>query len=67
MAEVVAQGHDCVSTIGSIQSNHCRATAVAARSTFDAIISITTFSTHMHTARDKHLAVSRSMLDLTVT
>ncbi|DBA68980.1 TPA: hypothetical protein ACH3X2_013152 [Trebouxia sp. C0005] len=31
MAEVVAQGHDCVITIGGIQSNHCRATAVAAR------------------------------------
>ncbi|KAL3143276.1 hypothetical protein ABBQ38_002120 [Trebouxia sp. C0009 RCD-2024] len=31
LAEAVAQGHDCVITIGGIQSNHCRATAVAAR------------------------------------
>ena len=31
LAEVVAKGHDCVITIGGIQSNHCRATAVAAR------------------------------------
>ena len=31
LAEAVAQGHDCVMTIGGIQSNHCRATAVAAR------------------------------------
>lgn len=35
MAEVVAQGHDCVITIGGIQSNHCRATAVAARCPVD--------------------------------
>lgn len=31
LAEALAQGHDCVITIGGIQSNHCRATAVAAR------------------------------------
>lgn len=31
MAEVQAAGHDSVITIGGIQSNHCRATAVAAR------------------------------------
>ena len=31
LAEAIAQGHDCVVTIGGIQSNHCRATAVAAR------------------------------------
>jgi D-cysteine desulfhydrase family pyridoxal phosphate-dependent enzyme len=31
MAEVQAQGHDSVITIGGIQSNHCRATAVAAK------------------------------------
>mmetsp|Transcript_11515 Transcript_11515/g.19655 ORF Transcript_11515/g.19655 Transcript_11515/m.19655 type:complete len:367 (+) Transcript_11515:775-1875(+) len=31
LAEAKAQGCDCVITIGGIQSNHCRATAVAAR------------------------------------
>ncbi|OMO69409.1 Tryptophan synthase beta subunit-like PLP-dependent enzymes superfamily [Corchorus capsularis] len=31
MAEAVAQGADCIITIGGIQSNHCRATAVAAK------------------------------------
>ncbi|THG12231.1 hypothetical protein TEA_011849 [Camellia sinensis var. sinensis] len=31
MADAVAQGADCVITIGAIQSNHCRATAVAAK------------------------------------
>ena len=31
MAEAVQGGHDCVITIGGIQSNHARATAVAAR------------------------------------
>ncbi|KAB1203976.1 putative 1-aminocyclopropane-1-carboxylate deaminase [Morella rubra] len=31
MADAVAQGSDCVITIGGIQSNHCRATAVAAK------------------------------------
>lgn len=31
MADAVAQGADCIITIGGIQSNHCRATAVAAR------------------------------------
>ncbi|KXZ56568.1 hypothetical protein GPECTOR_1g51 [Gonium pectorale] len=31
MAEAVAGGHDCVITAGGIQSNHARATAVAAR------------------------------------
>lgn len=31
LAEVLRQGHDCVLTLGGIQSNHCRATAVAAR------------------------------------
>ncbi|KAK9798127.1 hypothetical protein WJX73_003347 [Symbiochloris irregularis] len=31
IAAAKAQGHDCVITIGGIQSNHCRATAVAAR------------------------------------
>ena len=61
MAEVVAQGHDCVITIGGIQSNHCRATAVAARSTSQAIVSTTTFSIQMHTAKDTPLAVSRSI------
>ncbi|WCJ42320.1 D-cysteine desulfhydrase [Euphorbia peplus] len=30
MADAVASGADCVVTIGGIQSNHCRATAVAA-------------------------------------
>ncbi|KAH7529326.1 hypothetical protein FEM48_Zijuj05G0172500 [Ziziphus jujuba var. spinosa] len=29
--DAVAQGADCIITIGGIQSNHCRATAVAAR------------------------------------
>lgn len=31
LAEVKAAGHDSVITIGGIQSNHARATAVAAR------------------------------------
>jgi len=31
MADAVAQGADSVITIGGIQSNHCRATAVAAK------------------------------------
>jgi 1-aminocyclopropane-1-carboxylate deaminase/D-cysteine desulfhydrase-like pyridoxal-dependent ACC family enzyme len=31
MAQALAGNHDCVVTIGGIQSNHCRATAVAAR------------------------------------
>jgi 1-aminocyclopropane-1-carboxylate deaminase/D-cysteine desulfhydrase-like pyridoxal-dependent ACC family enzyme len=31
MADAVAQGADCVITVGGIQSNHCRATAVAAK------------------------------------
>ena len=31
LAEAVAGGHDCVITVGGIQSNHCRATAAAAR------------------------------------
>ncbi|KAF6170652.1 hypothetical protein GIB67_001908 [Kingdonia uniflora] len=31
MADAVAQGADCIVTIGGIQSNHCRATAVAAK------------------------------------
>lgn len=31
MAEAVAEGADCVITIGGVQSNHCRATAVAAK------------------------------------
>ncbi|KAK9115732.1 hypothetical protein Sjap_014679 [Stephania japonica] len=31
MADAVAQSADCVITIGGIQSNHCRATAVAAK------------------------------------
>ncbi|MQL76970.1 hypothetical protein Taro_009382 [Colocasia esculenta] len=31
LADAVAQGADCVITVGGIQSNHCRATAVAAR------------------------------------
>ncbi|XP_072953384.1 D-cysteine desulfhydrase 1, mitochondrial [Typha angustifolia] len=31
MADAVAHGADCVITVGGIQSNHCRATAVAAR------------------------------------
>ncbi|KAF8389642.1 hypothetical protein HHK36_024161 [Tetracentron sinense] len=31
MADAMAQGADCVITIGGIQSNHCRATAVAAK------------------------------------
>ena len=31
LAEAKAHNHDCVITIGGIQSNHCRATAVAAR------------------------------------
>eukprot|EP00268_Persea_americana_P029132 TRINITY_DN28190_c0_g1_i3.p1 TRINITY_DN28190_c0_g1~~TRINITY_DN28190_c0_g1_i3.p1 ORF type:complete len:437 (+),score=78.45 TRINITY_DN28190_c0_g1_i3:161-1312(+) len=31
MADAIAQGADCIITIGGIQSNHCRATAVAAK------------------------------------
>lgn len=31
MADAVKQGADCIITIGGIQSNHCRATAVAAK------------------------------------
>lgn len=31
MADAVASGADCIITIGGIQSNHCRATAVAAK------------------------------------
>ncbi|CAA6664713.1 unnamed protein product [Spirodela intermedia] len=31
LADAVAQGADCIVTVGGIQSNHCRATAVAAR------------------------------------
>ncbi|KAK4734972.1 hypothetical protein R3W88_009233 [Solanum pinnatisectum] len=31
LADAVAQGADCIVTIGSIQSNHCRATTVAAK------------------------------------
>lgn len=31
MADAVESGADCVITVGGIQSNHCRATAVAAR------------------------------------
>lgn len=31
MADAVAQGADCIITIGGIQSNHCRAAAVAAK------------------------------------
>lgn len=31
LAEAKAKGHDCVVTLGGIQSNHARATAVAAR------------------------------------
>ncbi|KAJ8752485.1 hypothetical protein K2173_004773 [Erythroxylum novogranatense] len=31
LAEAVADGADCIITIGGIQSNHCRATAVAAK------------------------------------
>ncbi|QHO53297.1 Putative D-cysteine desulfhydrase 1 [Arachis hypogaea] len=31
MADAVSQGADCIITIGGIQSNHCRATAVAAK------------------------------------
>jgi 1-aminocyclopropane-1-carboxylate deaminase/D-cysteine desulfhydrase-like pyridoxal-dependent ACC family enzyme len=31
LAEAKEKGHDCVITIGGIQSNHARATAVAAR------------------------------------
>ena len=31
MAEALANEHDCVVTIGGMQSNHCRATAAAAR------------------------------------
>lgn len=31
LAEAVERGHDCIITIGGIQSNHARATAVAAR------------------------------------
>lgn len=30
MGEAVEEGADCVITIGGVQSNHCRATAVAA-------------------------------------
>ncbi|XP_070053444.1 D-cysteine desulfhydrase 1, mitochondrial-like [Nicotiana tomentosiformis] len=31
LGHVIAQGADCIVTIGGIQSNHCRATAVAAK------------------------------------
>lgn len=31
MADAVEKGADCIITIGGIQSNHCRATAVAAK------------------------------------
>lgn len=31
MADALAGGHDCVVTVGGLQSNHCRATAAAAR------------------------------------
>jgi len=31
MADAVEQGADCIITVGGIQSNHCRATAVAAK------------------------------------
>ena len=31
LAEAKEKGHDCIVTIGGIQSNHARATAVAAR------------------------------------
>jgi 1-aminocyclopropane-1-carboxylate deaminase/D-cysteine desulfhydrase-like pyridoxal-dependent ACC family enzyme len=31
LSDAVAQGADCVITVGGIQSNHCRATAVAAK------------------------------------
>ena len=31
LADAKRQGADCVITVGGIQSNHCRATAVAAR------------------------------------
>ncbi|PIA33701.1 hypothetical protein AQUCO_04000038v1 [Aquilegia coerulea] len=31
MAEAISHGADCIITIGGIQSNHCRATAVAAK------------------------------------
>jgi 1-aminocyclopropane-1-carboxylate deaminase/D-cysteine desulfhydrase-like pyridoxal-dependent ACC family enzyme len=31
LSEAVAQGADCVITVGGIQSSHCRATAVAAK------------------------------------
>ncbi|XP_019227382.1 PREDICTED: bifunctional D-cysteine desulfhydrase/1-aminocyclopropane-1-carboxylate deaminase, mitochondrial isoform X1 [Nicotiana attenuata] len=31
LGDAVAQGADCIVTIGGIQSNHCRATAVAAK------------------------------------
>ncbi|KAK9278090.1 hypothetical protein L1049_027648 [Liquidambar formosana] len=31
MADAIQQGADCIITIGGIQSNHCRATAVAAK------------------------------------
>ncbi len=31
LAAAVEQGADCVVTIGGIQSNHCRATAAAAK------------------------------------
>ncbi|KAL5995443.1 hypothetical protein ACLOJK_025505 [Asimina triloba] len=31
MADAIAQGADCIITIGGIQSNHCRGTSVAAK------------------------------------
>lgn len=31
LSEALHLGHDCVVTVGGLQSNHCRATAVAAR------------------------------------
>ncbi|GAY57135.1 hypothetical protein CUMW_177110, partial [Citrus unshiu] len=37
MADAVAQGADCIITIGGIQSNHCRAAAVAAKGYIEAI------------------------------
>ena len=38
LADAVEKGHDAVVTCGGIQSNHCRATAIAARSCGEAVI-----------------------------
>jgi D-cysteine desulfhydrase len=48
MADAVLSGADCVITVGGIQSNHCRATAVAARYlNLDSYLILRTSKVHM--------------------